>query len=366
MGIRVKGTGAKYLTGGPAPGNLWDISMIVKVPTGIAQTQMTIFSAENDIPATAALIDIFFQYDGTDVTFGYASVDDAGTNTEGIGINVSGSEALDKWTFLRAYKTATDLHIQVAPEGQAIQSTSTPWVETQTFTISYFAALVSEIFTSGVPAQILPADVEFGEITGDIAVWTGALDENGLPAVLDGNVKTIELESGSYVIDTDAVPYFTLTTSISSPDYLLEQAKMIKYMTWAMFYYRIQKPTIGNLEKLYNILYNLPFAYEGGAASISGQGCTIGNYTYYLPVGESWSVSNGQEIERFQPLTSGIQIKDRVSHPTEIEAEFGTLKDANSFILEVTPSDRSSYSNVLISGYEEDFINKAFNKTTLI
>jgi hypothetical protein len=148
--------------------------------------------------------------------------------------------------------------------------------------------------------------------------------------------------------------------------YLIEQAKLIKYMTWAMFYYRIQKPSIANLEKLYNVLYNLPFAYEGGTADITGQECTIGDYTYYLPGSESWSISNGQAITRFQPLVSGVEIKDRVSHPSEIESEFGTLKDANSFILEVDVSSNSNYDNDFISKYEEDFINKAFNKTTTL
>jgi hypothetical protein len=137
-------------------------------------------------------------------------------------------------------------------------------------------------------------------------------------------------------------------------------------MTWAMFYYRIQKPSIANLEKLYNVLYNLPFAYEGGTADITGQECTIGDYTYYLPGSESWSISNGQAITRFQPLVSGVEIKDRVSHPSEIESEFGTLKDANSFILEVDVSSNSNYDNDFISKYEEDFINKAFNKTTTL
>jgi hypothetical protein len=56
-----------------------------------------------------------------------------------------------------------------------------------------------------------------------------------------------------------------------------------------------------------------------------------------------------------------------VSNPSEIEAEFGTLKDANSFILEVTASARSNYDSDFINDYEEKFIDKAFNiSTTLI
>jgi hypothetical protein len=148
--------------------------------------------------------------------------------------------------------------------------------------------------------------------------------------------------------------------------YLVEQAKLLKYTTWGVFYYRIQMPTINNLEYLYNILYNLPFAYEAGTSSISGQTCTIGDYTYYLPGGESWGIGNGVEVNRFQPLTSGIEIKDRVIDPADIESEFGTLKDANAFILEVTASDRSNYDTDFIDKYEDDFINKAFNKTTTL
>ena len=148
--------------------------------------------------------------------------------------------------------------------------------------------------------------------------------------------------------------------------YLVEQAISIKYITWAIFYYRIQMPSIANLEYLYNILYNLPFAYEAGTSSISGQECTIGDYTYYLPGGENWGIGDGAEVGRFQPLTSGIEIKDRVTDPADIESEFGTLKDANAFILEVTASARSNYDNDFINKYEDDFINKAFNKTTTL
>lgn len=148
--------------------------------------------------------------------------------------------------------------------------------------------------------------------------------------------------------------------------YLVEQATLIKFATWAVFYFRIQKPTIGNLENLYNVLYNLPFAYESGIASISGQECTIGDYTYFLPGGENWGVGNGVEINRFQPLTSGIEIKDRVSHPAEIASEFGMLRDANAFILEITSSARSNYNADFINDYEENFINKAYNKVTTL
>ena len=117
---------------------------------------------------------------------------------------------------------------------------------------------------------------------------------------------------------------------------------------------------------MYNILYNQPFAYEGGTANVSGLECTIGNYTYYLPSGETWAITDEDEISRFQPLTSGIEIKDRISHPSDIESEFGTMGDANSFILSVTSSSRSNYDSDFIDDYEEKFIDKAYNKTTIL
>ncbi|MEE9440042.1 MAG: hypothetical protein V3V14_13635, partial [Saprospiraceae bacterium] len=149
-------------------------------------------------------------------------------------------------------------------------------------------------------------------------------------------------------------------------DYLMEKAKLIKYMTWGLFYYRHQNLAIGNLEKIYNILYNQPFAYEGGEAVVSGLECTVGDYTYYLPGGETWVINDGDTVSRFEPLTSAIEIKDRVSHSSEIEAEFGTMGNANSFILSVSSSARSNYDNDSIDKYEEDFIDKAFNKTTTL
>jgi len=167
---------------------------------------------------------------------------------------------------------------------------------------------------------------------------------------------------------TDQTPYYPFTYDGSDSDtLLLEKAKLIKYMTWAMFYLRLQKPSITNLKKIYNIIYNLPFAYEDGTASISGTSCTIGNYTYYISGGESWGIGDGASVNRFDPLTSGIELKDRISDPAEIISEFGNLGDAYSFILEVTPLTASVYDTDFISKYEEDFLDAAFNiKTTLI
>ncbi len=149
-------------------------------------------------------------------------------------------------------------------------------------------------------------------------------------------------------------------------DYMMEKAKLIKYMTWGLFYYKHQNLGIENLEKTYNMLYNQPFAYEGGEAAVSGLECVIGEYTYYLPGGETWVINDGDTVSRFEPLTSAIEIKDRVTGPADIESGFGTLKDANAFILEVTASARSNYDTDFIDKYEEDFIDKAFNKTTTL
>ena len=161
---------------------------------------------------------------------------------------------------------------------------------------------------------------------------------------------------------------FKIVGSESNDTYLIEKARLVKYMTWAMFYLRLQKPTITNLKKTYNILYNLPFAYEGGIASISNQSCTIGDYTYYLSSGgETWGIENGTTVSRFDPLVSGVEIKDRISNPAEIISEFGSLQDAYSFILEVSPVSNSIYDTDFINTYEEDFMDAAFNiKTTLI
>jgi len=135
-------------------------------------------------------------------------------------------------------------------------------------------------------------------------------------------------------------------------DYKKEKAILLKYMSWGIYYLRTQIPTLKNLRYLYNIMYNLPFSYDSGTVSVSGNSCTIGDYTYYIDSG-SWSVSTGDTVEKFQPLVSGVEIKDRINDPGAIASAFNALQAASSIIVNVSLQDRSKYMNSVIDFYKK-------------
>jgi hypothetical protein len=139
-----------------------------------------------------------------------------------------------------------------------------------------------------------------------------------------------------------------------------EKALLLKYMSWALIYLKTKKPSVQTYKWLYNLLYNLPFAYEAGTAFVSGQACTVGNYTYYLPEGESWTI-DGQYIQKFQPLTENVVIHDVVNNEALINSTFAELKRNCSFIVDVTLSSRSSYQQEILNNFNKKRLDKTFN-----
>ena len=111
---------------------------------------------------------------------------------------------------------------------------------------------------------------------------------------------------------------------------------------------------------MYNILYNLPFSYEAGTASISSGVLTIGNYSYYNSAG-SWDISDGDHVEQFQPLTDNVIIYDRYNNETLINNTFNVLQRASSFIVDVTTLSRTDYIQSIIDLHKENYSLKNMN-----
>jgi hypothetical protein len=156
-------------------------------------------------------------------------------------------------------------------------------------------------------------------------------------------------------IDNNYYHPFTFDGNMPDPltvDYKTEKAIMLKYMSWGVFYLRKQMPTVKNLIYLYNILYNLPFNYEAGVAEISGNTCKIGEFTYYIDSGESWSISDGDSVEIFQPLTGGVVIKDRINDESYIKSHFGDLQIASGVVVNIELLSRSAYMQTVIDNYQ--------------
>jgi hypothetical protein len=148
-------------------------------------------------------------------------------------------------------------------------------------------------------------------------------------------------------------------TYSQSYKYRIEKIKLIKYMGWALFYLKKSKPSVKTYKWIYNILYNEPFAYEGGIASVNGNECTIGSYTYYLDPdsGFTWDI-DGETIERFQPLLGNVEIHDMVSNEALLESTFGPIEKYKSFILNVTSSENSSYLQQVIDDFKSKNLDK--------
>lgn len=93
-------------------------------------------------------------------------------------------------------------------------------------------------------------------------------------------------------------------------DLILKKGEHYKYLTWALFNYSKGAPSMYNLQRLYSLVMGYPFAYEGGTVlDVTGSVITIDDRIYNVSPG-SPSVTTGEEVETFQILSSGVQIRD--------------------------------------------------------
>ena len=103
--------------------------------------------------------------------------------------------------------------------------------------------------------------------------------------------------------------------------------------------------TPANIRKATYVFFGLPFAYEDGTVKeINGSELVIeGNNTYtYNSLGLSWEVEAGDTVEKYQPLSEGVEVFDHLSDPLFIYKipysdklkyiEGGTLDDAETWL----------------------------------
>ncbi len=171
--------------------------------------------------------------------------------------------------------------------------------------------------------------------------------------------------SGMSLLHVEQSKYHPFTFDGNQPSTLTDAYKdekviLIKYMSWAVFYLRKQLPTIKNMKWLYNVLFNLPFAYEGGTANISGNTCTIGNFSYYIDSG-SWGVSQDEVVKRFQPLINNITIYDRINNLSLINSTFSSLQRSSGIVVDVQTQNRSDYMQTIIDDHDIYYSSKGQN-----
>jgi hypothetical protein len=140
-----------------------------------------------------------------------------------------------------------------------------------------------------------------------------------------------------------------------------EKAVLLKYMSWALLYLKKKMPTLDTIQWIYNILFNMPFAYEEGNITITDNVATLGSHTYYKHDNDVWAFSTGQTVEKFEPLCSGITVDDWITDPTLISNTFESGQEKSGMVITVSSCEYSSRIDDLINDFNDNFLGKNFN-----
>ena len=154
------------------------------------------------------------------------------------------------------------------------------------------------------------------------------------PVLWGVHASGIGLEISS-LDNEDYLPYNTITAS--GIQRTIDVASHYRYLIWSLTEMRRRSPTIDTLVRGYGISRGLAFNYRAGTiTSIVNSTITIAvsglnniNDTYVIPSGHNLAVINGQALEQFELLISGINFHDHVNDKPFIEA----LSFTNNFNL---------------------------------
>jgi hypothetical protein len=138
-------------------------------------------------------------------------------------------------------------------------------------------------------------------------------------------------------------------------DQKLALGKHYKFLTWALCYYSRKSPSMANLRKLYALVKGYPFAYEAGTVTdVNEDIITIGDFTYDVGIGAT-NLTVGDEVEKFQILSTGTRVKDWVSDPVDVEAATETNEEKRLVML--LESDFAyPYSEDLLKSFKKNSI----------
>lgn len=124
-------------------------------------------------------------------------------------------------------------------------------------------------------------------------------------------------------------------------------------------------PTVDNIVHGYQLARGAPFAHVSGIASVSGQQITLGTYVYSIPSGLPLVVSDGDAVNKFDILTSGVYLHDMISNSGLIKATYSGLSDFyNKYMIEDNLSGLN-YSSSYLTDYMT-IINPAGLNYTII
>jgi hypothetical protein len=153
-------------------------------------------------------------------------------------------------------------------------------------------------------------------------------------------------------------------TGATDTDQIRLDLRHLKFMIWALHYLKRQMPTITNLRRLYGIARGVPFAYVSGLVDSITVGAqqvvAIGAYNYYIPSGLALLVSEGDSVEQFELLVSGIDVYDWYNNQPRI-LQLTQMDWQEKAILELVSDsslDSLTYSSTFVSGLIDDVIPK--------
>lgn len=114
---------------------------------------------------------------------------------------------------------------------------------------------------------------------------------------------------------------------------------------------------MANLKALYSLVKGYPFSYEAGevtALNLNKDVITVGGTSYDIAPG-STSLSIGDNVEKFQILSTGVQIRDWISHQSTIESLAGADVEER-LVLNLDSNNTFPHSTDLLEAFKRNSI----------
>ena len=167
-----------------------------------------------------------------------------------------------------------------------------------------------------------------------------------IPSIMRFYLPAIGMENPKDVVNnTQYEPHLDGYSGLSYLEKQKKYAFHLKQMVYGLVSTLRLEPTITNLRRSYGLLSDFPFSYASGEATdITSDLITIsgedGQWTYQID-GSGHSVSQGDQVEQFQILHSGLELHDYVSSPTTVSGlnpKYGEVTEYDVFIKNNTPN----------------------------
>lgn len=146
-----------------------------------------------------------------------------------------------------------------------------------------------------------------------------------------GELKnTLKVTSGTYYI-----PYASSYVTASYTEQRIMLAKHLSRLANALFVRMAKGPTMKNIKESFDLLLNIPFAYNSGTIEniTTGGGFTtfnIGTDEYSIPSSFTLLKNNGESVSKLEILCSGVTVHDYYS--TGGAAVLATIPHTNVII----------------------------------